>query len=497
MKYLRYKQCTTGFIIVSVFLITILSYAQEKDNLQNCSNPNPEKQHMSSEQLINLLQTIKKEKWNIHSLLVSKNDTIVFDSYFYPYQKSFVHDLASVTKSITSLLTGIAIDKGFIPDENRKIIKYFPEYKAADKRFNDIRIKDLLDMSSGLNCSWNDGEKELYQMMESEDWIDYMYNLSFATEPGKSFSYCSGNYYLLSEIIQRTTKMSCHEFAKKYLFEPMAIKESYWLQNKKGINQAWGDLYLTTSDLSKIGQLIIHNGMWGGEQLVSEKWLSKLTPQYPIDENEKYGLGWWFENEQPDMIEAIGRGGQRLVIYKKMKLVIVITGGGGFDSGDVDDYVLESILKYKKKEDRSEELRFLVNQLSQPPNLTIDSDELIRYRNIDNNEYVFSENDFELISCGFRLRDQIPFIILNLNDGSREEQVIGLNGQFAYGKERKIRLPIAVRGQWINNNTLRIEYNELCRINRYFFTFTFEEDKIKIRIEQDDEEDLNLIGIRK
>jgi len=244
MKYIRNKPFTICYI-VSAFLITISSSAQEKGNVQNHFNPNPEEQQMSSEQLIKMVESIKKEKCNIHSLLISRNDTVVFDSYFYPYQKYFVHDLASVTKSITSLLIGIAIDKGYIDDENQRITGYFPEYKALNEKFNSIRIKDLLNMSSGLDCSWNDGEKELHQMMESEDWVNYMYNLSFASEPAKVFANCSGNYYLLSEIIQRTTKMSCHEFAKKYLFEPMVIKESYWLENNKGINQAWEDLCLS------------------------------------------------------------------------------------------------------------------------------------------------------------------------------------------------------------------------------------------------------------
>lgn len=495
MKYLQDKQFTIC-LIISILLITISSCAQEKGNGQNYVNSNPESQQMSSEQLIKLVETIRQEKCNIHSLLISRNDTMVLEAYFHPFQESFVHDLASVTKSITSLLIGIAIDKGFIPDENQKIMEYFPEYKVSDERFNSILIKDLLNMSSGLNCSWNDGEKELYQMMKSDDWVNYMYNLSFASEPGSVFSYCSGNYYLLSEIIQRTTKMSCHEFAKKYLFNPMAIEESYWLENKKGVNQAWGDLCLSPSDLLKIGNLIIHNGKWEGKQIVSENWISKLTPQYTINEEEKYGLGWWFENEQPDMIEAIGRGGQRLVVYKKLKLVIVVTAGGGFDAGDVDNYVLESISKYKKDNDRSEELKILVNQFSQPAYSTSDSNDLIKYRKIDNNEYYFEKNDFELISCGFRLKDQIPYIILNLTDGSREEQAIGLNGQFAYGKERVIQLPIAVKGQWINENTLKVEYNELCRINRCFFTFTFEKDKIQMLIEEDNEDDVILIGIK-
>ncbi|MBN2571811.1 MAG: serine hydrolase [Ignavibacteriales bacterium] len=438
---------------------------------------------MSSQVLNNMLQTIRNENYNIHSLLISRNDTVVFESYFYPYQKSFVHDLASVTKSITSLLIGIAIDKGFIANENLRIEQFFPEYKAYDNKFHSIQIKDLLNMTSGFECSWNDGEKELYKMMESSDWVKYMYSLPFATEPGKYFSYCSGNYYLLAEIIQRTTNMSCHEFAKKYLFEPMGIRESYWIQNKKGVNQAWGDLYLSTSDLSKIGSLIIHNGRWEGIQIVSENWLSKLTPQYAINDEEQYGLGWWFENEQPDKIEAIGRGRQRLVIYKKLKLVIVMTGGG-FDSGEIDNFVLNSIAEYKKDSNNSADLRILHNQFSQPINLTTNTDDLIKYKTIDNQKYYFADNEFDLVSLSFKLKNQIPYIFLKLEDGSTEEQEIGFNNQFAFGKERFMQLPIAVRGEWINEHTLKVEYNELCRINRYYLHLSLKRIRLKCELKR-------------
>ena len=159
--------------------------------------------------------------------MVIRNDQIVLDACFYPFQKDFVHDLASVTKSVTALLIGIAIDKGFVKDDNQLVYQFFPEYTIKNDTLSKLKIKDLLNMSSGFICSWYNGEKELQQMNKSQDWVKFMFSLPFKSIPGEKFSYCSGNFYLLAEILQRTTKMTCLDFAKKYLFQPAQISVNH------------------------------------------------------------------------------------------------------------------------------------------------------------------------------------------------------------------------------------------------------------------------------
>jgi CubicO group peptidase (beta-lactamase class C family) len=204
----------------------------------------PEEQGMSSSTLIDGINKLKKDSTNIHSLLVIRNDHIVLDAWFYPFQKNYVHDIASVTKSVASLLIGIAIDKGFIKSEDDRVLEYFPEYAVKSDTLRNLKIKDLLNMASGLQCSWNNKEKELQQMQETGDWVGFMFNLPFASNPGEKFSYCSGNFYLLAEILQRATKMKGHEFARKYLFDLLQFHKTYWEENSKGVNHGWGDLHL-------------------------------------------------------------------------------------------------------------------------------------------------------------------------------------------------------------------------------------------------------------
>lgn len=177
----------------------------------------PEAQGMNSMTLIDGLNELQQKGANIHSLLIIRNNHIVLDAAFYPYRQSYAHDLASVTKSVMSLLIGIAIDNHFIQSDQDPVIKYFPEYPVREGNLNSLTIKDLLNMASGFQCSPANGEQELEQMQEGDDWAGFMLGLPFSSTPGETFSYCSGNFYLLAELLQRATGMTCHDFARKFV----------------------------------------------------------------------------------------------------------------------------------------------------------------------------------------------------------------------------------------------------------------------------------------
>ncbi len=108
-------------------------------------------------------------------------------------------------------------------------------------------------------------KKELEQMQDQANWAGFMLDLPFASKPGEKFSYCSGNFYLLAEILQRASKMKCHDFARKYLFDVLQFSKTYWDENKNGVNHGWGDLYTTPYDMAKIGSLLLQEGKWNAE----------------------------------------------------------------------------------------------------------------------------------------------------------------------------------------------------------------------------------------
>jgi CubicO group peptidase (beta-lactamase class C family) len=458
-----------NLFLTSVFLLsTSLAFTQSQNTWKTSS---PEEQGMNSSTFADGLRHIKKDSINIHSLLIIKNNHIVLDASFYPFKNTYVHDLASVTKSITSLLIGIAIDKKFIKSENELIINYFPEYKIKNDTLQTVTIKDLLNMSSGFQCSSNDGEKELTEMRNTTDWVKFMLTLPFAHNPDRQFSYCSGNFYLLAEILQRTTDMTCHDFADKYLFRPLDFEKSYWLTNYKGVNIGWGDLHISIYDFAKIGCLVLNNGTWNGKQIVSKQWVEKIQPLHKVHGTESYGYGWWLDSDNSDEIQAIGRGGQRLFIFKNRNMVVATFGGGGYDNGDIDDLALQAIQTYNKNENNYALLQQQVKDAESPDTSGITGQDFPSKRL--NKTFQFEKNDMGLLNIQFERRKSDYYVVLGFIDSSKEEHPIGMNNQYKISNEHTFGLPMGVKGRMINDTTLEINYNRLCRIENYKFRVNF------------------------
>ena len=477
MGNLKQQSHMRNYFLSFCFLSLLMSVCGQQSLPWRHSSP--EGQEMNSVTLINGIEQLKKEHTNIHSLLVIRNDHIVLDACFYPFQKDFVHDLASVTKSFTALLIGIAIDKGFIKDDNQLVYQYFPEYTFKNDTLVKLKIKDLLNMSSGFICSWYNGEKELQQMNKSQDWVKFMFNLPFESIPGDEFSYCSGNFYLLAEILQRTTKMTCLDFAKEYLFQPLDFGESYWEQNYKGVNHGWGDLFLTTYDMAKIGRLILNGGKWNDKQIISKEWIEKIKPLHRIQGTESYGFGWWLDSENPDEIQAVGRGGQRLFIFKNRNIVIATTGGG-FEAGDLDNLILASIEAFDKNKNYSLQLDSLAKAV-QLPNPDINTVKYYLPSNILNKDFQFEKNELNLKTIRFENRNKDYYIIITFIDRSMEENLIGMNNEYLVSNGGLFNLPKALKGIW-ENKKLIIYYNELCGINLLKFNFTFSDTSVDLNI---------------
>ncbi len=174
------------------------SFAQKSNPSQVFVLSSPEQQGVSSKTLDSMMHFIKETKQNIHHLTIIRNNHKILGADIYPYTSIYQHDIASVTKSLTSILTGIAIDKGFIKNEDQNVLQFFPEISFHNKPSDSLKIKDLLTMTSGFDCGVTDGEKALSDMRKTKDWVKFIFNLAMPSKPGEKFSYCSCNYYLLS-----------------------------------------------------------------------------------------------------------------------------------------------------------------------------------------------------------------------------------------------------------------------------------------------------------
>ena len=437
----------------------------------------PEAQGMNSQTLANGIKALQQAGTNIHSLLIIRNNQVVLDAAFYPYRQQYAHDLASVTKSIMSLLIGIAIDKGFIKSEHDTVLKYFPAYAIKDSTLTLLTLKDLLNMASGFQCSWANGEKELGQMQQQADWAGFMFDLPFSSKPGEKFAYCSGNFYLLAEVLQRATKMKCHDFARKYLFSLLQFGTTHWDKNKKGVNHGWGDLYMRPYDLAKLGSLVLNEGKWKGKQIISAKWIQKIQPLYYVHKTESYGYGWWLDSESPNEIQAMGRGGQRIFVLKDKNVIIVATGGG-FDAGEMDNLVVNAMAAYTPNENHYAELQQQVKRIQLPD--TGSSRQNNFTTAMLNKTFRLAKNDLEITAFRFEKGSRDYYLILDLEDGGKQKLAMGMNNRYVNSQEHLFGLPVALRSYW-ENDKLNVEYNSLSSINLYKFSFVFNSDSVDFK----------------
>jgi CubicO group peptidase (beta-lactamase class C family) len=305
---------------------------------------------------------------NIHGILIVKNGRLVFEEYFNHYYREAPHDLASATKSITSLLVGLAIKQGYIAGVDEKILPYFPEYlplQSPDERKESITIEDLLTMRHGIECNdWDPSSPTYYKNgfpYDQPDAVEAALNLPMLTLPGSQFSYCSVSTVVLGEVVVIATGIRIPEYARKYLFDPLNIKSAIWMSVRGGVVDTSGSMEMRPRDMARLGQLVLQNGNWNGTQIIPEEWIRQSTQKHvSLDFNQtwgnNYGYLWWLSDvtiagTQIHSIAASGAGGQVITIFPELNMVIVITGGNytndeGLPFQIMERFILPAVLKH-------------------------------------------------------------------------------------------------------------------------------------------------------
>ena len=320
-------------IILVLFLIIPISCSKE-----HSTQPAPAPTPTYNNQELNDAFTLAGTFTGLKSLVVSQNGIIIKEVYFGSGGADVPHDVRSVTKTVTSLLVGIAVREGYIHSVDETLGEISTAV-PADKA--NIKIHDLLTMSGGF--SWN----ELSSISEYNNWIyspnqvNYILNRALAFQPGQVFTYNSAALHLLSAGITLTSNMSTLEFARKYLFNDMGISISYWEQDRQGIYNGAAGLNISPHDMVKIGNLILNRGMYNGKQIVPAEWIDQATQtQISTNNSQPYGPGygygiWVGQNNKGNYAWANGFGGQFIVIVPSRKLVIVATNEWSSVSGDI------------------------------------------------------------------------------------------------------------------------------------------------------------------
>lgn len=285
--------------------------------------------------LEDLLNAIRQEQFvGIDSVLVAINNDLILEEYFAGWQRNDLHDLRSATKSITSLLTGIAIDQQLL-HLNDEVYAHFQRYYGQfDHGSNDkerLQLKHMLNMSNGLACNdwWDLSPGNEAKMYRHDDWVKFILDLPMVSDPGNNFSYCTGGVQVVARMIENSSHMSLQNFAQEHLFSKLGISNYQWTSTGSGRTEASGHIYFRPRDMLKLGLLVVNNGDWQGQSVVSSQWMNQLhTPYFNF-----YGNFWWHQNFEPDdasfpltkAIYASGNGGQQIWIMPDLQLVIVFT----------------------------------------------------------------------------------------------------------------------------------------------------------------------------
>jgi CubicO group peptidase (beta-lactamase class C family) len=266
-----------------------------------------------------------------------------FNPWWHPYyRRGNLHTMQSVTKTVTSILIGVATTRKEFPDLDTPILKFFDSAKVAsvDDRKKRMTIRHLLTMTAGLDwredLPYNDPNNTASLLEASFDWVKFTIDRPMSDEPGSVFKYNSGATQLLSYIFSAATGKDIEEYAAQHLFGPLGIDRYYWKRSPTGLADTEGGLYLDPHDLARIAYLFLKNGRWEDKQIVSQEWVkASVTPAITVgdarhDPASKYGLKWWLfpygDGTSRLAWAGSGFGGQMPIILPDYDLVMVFTG---------------------------------------------------------------------------------------------------------------------------------------------------------------------------
>jgi CubicO group peptidase (beta-lactamase class C family) len=295
-----------------------------------------------------LVHAIMKKKFGYtHSLLISRNNQLAVEEYFFEYKREAHFGIQSVTKSFVSALTGIAIANGEIKNTNTPVCAFLPKYQdlTCNPQNKNITIHDMMTMSTGL--AWDEirfayGHPKNSSMIASESPDAFRYLFSRPRSSKKIFAYNSYNHSLMSHVLKESTKLSNVEEYNQRLIQPLGITSYDLGEPEDGIV---GDIFLRPRDMMKFGLMYLNDGVYNGKQIVPSKWVREsTTPKIIIEDDLGYGYFWWtkkfnYKNQKIDTYFAWGYGGQYIFVIPSLKVVVVLNGTNW--STDLKKYYFE------------------------------------------------------------------------------------------------------------------------------------------------------------
>jgi CubicO group peptidase (beta-lactamase class C family) len=256
----------------------------------------------------------------VHSLLIIKNGKLVAEAYVRDLaERGRLHDLQSATKSVTSLLLGIALDEELLDSLGVRVYDILPQYFDDDPAKREITLRHAVTMSSGL--SFDNDVHTAKLLWGTGSSLVYVLGLDMSFVPGTRFDYHDGNPQLVSGVIQEVAGVTEERFARERLFGPLGITDYRWDQHADGTTFGAFGLWLKPRDMARIGLMVARGGAWRGVRIVSAEWLREGTRAH--NREGTYGYYWWVKSNGAFLAE--GHGGQIIQVDPEHDLVVVIT----------------------------------------------------------------------------------------------------------------------------------------------------------------------------
>jgi CubicO group peptidase (beta-lactamase class C family) len=270
------------------------------------------------------------------------------------------HELRSVTKSIVGLLYGIALSDGKAPALDTPLLAQFPQYADLPdmERRRRWTIAHAITMTLGTDwnedLSYQDPRNGQTAMEAAPDRYRYVLEQPIVAVAGERWTYCGGATALIGKILENGTKQSLHDYARKVLFDPLGLGETEWRSGRDGEGNFAGGLHMRPRDLARVGQMLLEGSKAREQQIVPAAWLEdSFKPAARINDRRQYGYHWYLGNvpyETPEgrqrarWFGAAGNGGQRLVVFPDLEVVVVITAGNYDQRGRAPDDLFNEVV---------------------------------------------------------------------------------------------------------------------------------------------------------
>lgn len=338
----------------------------------------PESEGVRSRAITEMLSAIRRENKDIHSMLLWRHGKLIFEQYFAPYTASTPHSMFSCSKTFTSMLIGIAQEKGLLSIHD-PVLKYFEDVpvETVNDNLRAMTLEHLLMMGSGHS------QDTFGYMMAAEDgdWARVFLNRPVDHVPGTHFVYNTGATYMLSAVLTRVTGKTALELANEWIFNYIGIKGAAWDTCPKGISIGGSGLHITPRDMMKMGVLLLSHGRWNDKQIIPSDYVNtaqikKIDNRNPDDPNQNpnWAAGYCYQMWRCSFnaFRADGMGGQYIVMLPKYDMVAVFTSALGGDIGYpldlIEQYLLPNILPCAQIElpEERNALMALSRELSRP-----------------------------------------------------------------------------------------------------------------------------------